>query len=133
MNNHSERSPGANTEGAPKGGEKVTALTDITFLAKPERAFGANDCVCIAVCGNRGQGFTHVEEYSRLHNVEVAVGGNVDENILNQRLLDMDRMALPNPFTFSNPSRLMEEKSLDAVTFHIAWVDGCNSILRQSK
>jgi predicted dehydrogenase len=77
---------------------------------------GANDRVRVAVCGIRGQGFQHVLEYSRMDNVEIAAVCDVDENILRQRLADMERLAIPKPKTYSDPRRLMEDKTIDAVS-----------------
>ena len=86
------------------------------FLARPERVFGANDRVRIAVCGIRGQGFEHVEQYSRLPNVEVAAVCDVDENIIRGRLEDMNNMDMPKPVVYTDPRRVMEDKSIDAVS-----------------
>jgi hypothetical protein len=77
---------------------------------------GANDRIRVGVCGIRGQGFQHVEEYSRLDNVEVAAVCDVDENIVSARLADMERLDMPKPKVYSDPRRLMEDKSIDAVS-----------------
>jgi predicted dehydrogenase len=77
---------------------------------------GANDRVRVGVCGIRGQGFQHVEEYSRLDNVEVAAVCDVDENIVRGRLADMERLGMPKPKVYNDPRRLMEDKSIDAVS-----------------
>jgi len=92
------------------------ALTGITFLTRPERVFGANDRVRVAIAGVRGQGFTHVEEYSQLPNVEVAALCDVDENVLGERLADMDKMGLPQPKTYIDARKLMEDSSIHAVS-----------------
>lgn len=77
---------------------------------------GANDRIRVAVCGIRGQGFTHVEEYSRFDNVEVAAVCDVDDNIVRKRLGDMERLGMPKPKVYTDPRRLMEDKSIDAVS-----------------
>jgi len=94
----------------------LATLGGISFLAQPRRVLGANDRVRVAVCGIRGQGFQHVEEYSRLPNVEVAAVCDVDENVVRWRLDHMDRMGLPKPAVFKDPRRLMEDKSIDAIS-----------------
>src|SRR5690348_4153263 len=66
----------------------------ITFIARPDRVFGANDRVRVGVCGIRGQGFEHIKEYSRLEHAEVAAVCDVDENIIAGRLSDMDKMEI---------------------------------------
>jgi len=94
----------------------AAALAGISFIAKPERVFGANDRVRIGICGVRGMGFSHVEEYSRLPNVEVAAVCDVDQNILAGRLADMDRMALPAPKTYGDIRKMLEDSSIDAIS-----------------
>ncbi len=97
-------------------GRNAALSAGITFLARPERVFGANDRVRVGVCGIRGQGFTHVEEYSRLPNVEIVAVCDVDENILAGRLADMDRMALPAPKTYAAVRKMLEDSSIDIIS-----------------
>jgi predicted dehydrogenase len=97
-------------------GSSPAALAGISFIAEPGRVFGPNDRVRIGICGIRGQGFTHVEEYSRLPNVEIAAVCDVDASILAGRLADMDRMALPAPKTYSDVRKMLEDSSLDAIS-----------------
>ena len=77
---------------------------------------GANDRVRVAVCGIRGQGFAHVEEYSHLDNVEVAAVCDVDENIVRKRLADMELLGMPKPKVYKDPRQVMDDKSIDAVS-----------------
>jgi hypothetical protein len=97
-------------------GATATALTGISFITEPQRVFGANDRVRVGVCGVRGQGFTHVENYARMPNVEVAALCDVDDNIMAGRLADMDHMALPPPKTYSDVRKILEDSSIDAVS-----------------
>ena len=77
---------------------------------------GANDRVRVAVCGIRGQGFEHIKEYSRMPNVEVAAVCDIDENVVRERLADMECLAIPKPVVYNDPRRVMEDKSIDAVS-----------------
>jgi predicted dehydrogenase len=94
----------------------VASLAGISFIAQPARVFGANDRVRVAIVGIRGQGFTHVEEYRQLPNVEVAAVCDVDQNIMAGRLRDMELMALPAPQTYTDVRKLLEDKSVDAIS-----------------
>src|SRR5947208_10134162 len=87
------------------------ALGGITFLGHPERVFGANDRVRVAVCGLHGRGKDHLSGFSRLANVEVAALCDVDENLLKGRL-----GAVPRPQTFIDVRKLLEDKSIDAIS-----------------
>jgi predicted dehydrogenase len=90
----------------------AVVLSGITFLAKPEQAFGANDRVRVAICGLHGRGNDHLKAYSRLAGVEVAALCDPDENVLRQRV----REAKGNPKTYVDVRKLLEDKSIDAVS-----------------
>ncbi|MGC9994741.1 MAG: Gfo/Idh/MocA family oxidoreductase [Terriglobia bacterium] len=97
-------------------GASAAALAGISFITEPQRVFGANDRVRMGVCGLRGMGFQHIEEYSRMANVETVAVCDVDENIMSGRLADMDRMSLPTPKTYTDVRKLLEDSSIDAVS-----------------
>jgi predicted dehydrogenase len=92
------------------------ALSSITFLTQPERVFGANDRVRIAVAGIRSQGFGHIEGWSGEPNVEVVAVCDVDENVIRQRLGDMEKKGLPKPKAYIDYRRMLEDESIDAVS-----------------
>ena len=90
----------------------LSALSGITFLAHPERVFGANDRVRVAVCGLHGRGKDHLSAYSHLSNVEVAALCDVDENVLRKRLGEVGG----NTQSYVDIRKLLEDKSIDAVS-----------------
>jgi predicted dehydrogenase len=94
----------------------LAALGGISFLPGPERVFGANDRVRIAVVGLRGQGWAHVRQYAQMPGVEIAAVCDVDENVMNGRLNDMDKMGIKKPATYVDLRKLLEDKSIDAVS-----------------
>jgi len=99
-----------------KGSAGLAALSGLTFLTRPERVWGANDRVRIAVIGIRGQGFVHVEGFSGERNAEIAAICDVDENVIAQRLVDMEKRNLPKPKVYTDYRKLLEDKSIDAVS-----------------
>ena len=99
-----------------RAGAGLAAAGGLSVITRPERIFGANDRVRVAVCGIRGRGFDHVEGYARLKNVEIAAFCDVDENVTAQRLGDVEKMGLTKPATFVDVRRLLEDKSIDAVS-----------------
>ena len=93
-----------------KGAETTASLAllrSITFLVRPERVFGANDRVRVAVCGLHGRGKDHLGGFSRLANVEIAALCDVDENLLRTR---------GGTQTFIDVRKLLENKSIDAIS-----------------
>jgi predicted dehydrogenase len=91
------------------------ALTTAGGVAS-QRILGANDRVRIAVCGINKRGWDHVRQFAKLPNVEVAAVCEVDENVIRRRLADMERLGLPKPATYIDVRKLVEDKSIDAVS-----------------
>jgi predicted dehydrogenase len=75
-----------------------------------------NDTVRVAVVGMRGRGWEHVKGYYNLPNVEVAALCDVDENLLSARFADIDKMGKKRPARFVDFRKLLEDKSIDAVS-----------------
>src|ERR1700688_3518312 len=84
----------------------------LTFLTRPERVFGANDRVRIAVCGLRNRGKDHLDGFSKVPNVEVAALCDVDETVLNKRRGEVRG----SPRTFVDVRRLLEDPAIDAIS-----------------
>jgi len=92
------------------------ALGGITFIAHPERVFGANDRVRVAVVGLHGQGGSHVQQYSKMSDVEIAAFCDVDENVLNKAVSGFEKTGGKKPATFIDLRKLLDDKSIDAVS-----------------
>ena len=99
-----------------KAGAGWAALSGISLITRPQRVLGANDRLRVAVVGVRGRGWDHVTEIATHKDVEIAAFCDVDENVLRQRLADTEKMGLPKPATFVDLRKLLEDKSIDAVT-----------------
>lgn len=94
----------------------LSALGGITFLAHPERVFGANDRVRVAICGLHGRGDDHLRSYARLKTAEIAALCDIDDSVLRRRLAEMERRNLPKPQTYVDVRKLLEDKSIDAIS-----------------
>jgi len=99
-----------------KAGAGLAALEGITFITRPERVFGANDRVRVAIFGVRGRGWDHVKEYHELPDVEVASLCDVDENVSAKRVADMEKLGWAKPSTCHDPRQVMDDKSIDAIS-----------------
>ena len=106
----------------------LAALGGISFITHPEKVFGANDRVRVAVIGIRGQGFSHIRRYAALANAEVAAICDVDENWIKRRLENMKERGIPEPKTFTDFRKVLEDKTIDAVSIAhsqpLAFADG---------
>jgi predicted dehydrogenase len=99
-----------------KAGAGLAAFEGITFITRPERVFGANDRVRVAIFGVRGRGWDHVEEYQKIPNVEVAGLCDVDENVSAKRVADCEKKGWAKPATCFDPRQVMDDKSIDAIS-----------------
>ena len=61
-------------------------------LALGGKVLGANDRVRVAICGTRGRGVDHIHGFDKVPNVEIVALCDVDENVLNQRLADVEKL-----------------------------------------
>jgi predicted dehydrogenase len=93
---------------------KTGAAAAAAFQAKS--VLGANDRVRIAIIGLRGRGFDHIRTYHGIPNVEIAAICDVDENVMAGRLTDIEKLGMPKPQTFGDYRKLLEDKSIDAVS-----------------
>src|ERR1700734_357208 len=98
------------------GAAGLTALGSAAYLARPGLVMGANDRVRLAIWGVRGRGGDHLHTFSQLSNVQIAALCDIDENVLRQRLAQMEKMGLPKPKTYVDVRKLLEDKSIDAVS-----------------
>jgi predicted dehydrogenase len=108
MGNESE----ANRRNFLKAGAGAAALG----LLRPEGVLGANDRVRIAICGLRGRGLDHIKRFSKVPGVEIAAVCDIDESVIATRLGDFEKMGLPKPKTYGDVRKLLEDKSIDAVS-----------------
>src|SRR5579883_2169567 len=101
---------------ARAGTASLAALSGVLLITQPERVFGANDRVRVAICGVRGRGFDHIREYARLPRAEIAALCDVDENVLDRRLGDVEKLGKPRPERYIDCRKVMDDKSIDAVS-----------------
>ena len=87
-------------------------------LALAGKVLGANDRVRVAVCGVRGRGHDHIRGFHNLagSNVEIAALCDVDENVLNQRLADVEALGAARPKGYWDVRKLLEDKDIDAIS-----------------
>jgi predicted dehydrogenase len=94
----------------------VSAISTVHFITNPQRVFGANDRVRVAVCGVHGRGMDHVEGFRHVPNVDLAAICDVDENVLDQRLNEIEKMGLPRPQRYVDVRKVLEDKNIDAIS-----------------
>ena len=94
----------------------LAALGGVGVLSRPQSVLGANDRVRVAICGLHGRGVSHYRNFAQLPNVQIAAVCDIDENVMRERLADMEKMGIPRPATFIDVRKLLEDKSIDAIS-----------------
>src|SRR5437588_9533370 len=92
------------------GSAAAAAALRSSALASP------NDTVRVACVGVRGQGRAHLRHYGKYPNVVIAAICDIDESILNARLDDVEKMDRKRPAPYTDLSKLLENKSIDAIS-----------------
>lgn len=94
-------------------------LAATPLAARASSANGANNRVRAAVIGVKGRGGEHIQGFSRLkdNNVELAALCDVDENVLNQRLDQVEKRTGKKPQAFTDMRKVFDDKSIDVVSF----------------
>lgn len=78
---------------------------------------GANDRVNVAVIGIRGMGQSHIQEYQKIENVEVAALCDIDNNLFSERVKKhFTDKNLKEPLLYQDMRKLFENKDIDAVS-----------------
>ncbi len=85
-------------------------------LLAGSNVLGANNRVRIAICGLHGRGGDHLKNFAKIPNVEIAAFCDVDDNVLRQRTAQMESMGLAKPVTYTDIRKLLEDKSIDAIS-----------------
>jgi predicted dehydrogenase len=79
------------------------------------RILGANDRVRVGIVGLRGRGENHIRGYGALPNVEIAALCDIDDNVMSQRVAQVQKMGF-QPKTYTDIRKLLDDKSIDAVS-----------------
>jgi predicted dehydrogenase len=84
-------------------------------LGAPRGEDGASDRVRMGIVGLRGRGQNHIQGYGSLPNVEIAALCDIDDNVMSQRLAEVQKMGF-KPETYTDVRKMLDNKSIDAVS-----------------
>ncbi len=88
----------------------AAAVSARPMLASP------NDTVRVACVGVRGQGRSHINNYLKMQNVEIAAICDIDESILNDRIGMVEKASGKKPAAYTDLRKLLEDKNIDAIS-----------------
>ncbi len=113
-----------------KNSAKIAAgigiLSSIPGSLSCSTGFGPNDKIVLGLIGCNGMGFSDLSAHLRIPNIECAALCDVDNNVLNRRATEvekimLDREAKGEKITYKKPKiyndyrKLLEDKEIDAV------------------
>jgi predicted dehydrogenase len=75
-----------------------------------------NDVFRIAVVGVKGRGLSHVGNWAKMKDVQVAAIVDIDENILDPALKIVERNGGKKPDVYKDFRKMLEDKTIDAVS-----------------
>jgi predicted dehydrogenase len=76
---------------------------------------GANEKLVCGLIGAKGMGFADLQAFLRQPNTECAAICDVDENVLNQRIADTEKIQGYKPKGFKDFRKLLEEPGIDVI------------------
>ncbi len=80
-----------------------------------ESCSGANEKLVCGVIGAKGQGFSDLQAFLKQKNTECAAICDVDENVLNKRIADVEKIQGTKPKGFKDFRKLLEEPGIDVI------------------
>ena len=80
---------------------------------------GANEKLVCGLIGAKGMGFDDLRAFLKQPNTECAAICDVDENVLNERLSDTEKIQGTKPKGFKDFRKLLEEPGIDVVIVHV--------------
>src|SRR5262247_754345 len=98
-----------------KSSAEAAAVGSLGFHIKT-RAGSPNDTIRVGVVGVKGQGDSHLGEYGKMENVEVAAICDVDESFLKQRCAEVEKRSNKRPTEYVDIRKLLEDKSIDVIS-----------------
>lgn len=85
-------------------------------LALSGKILGANDRVRLAICGVRGRGKDHIHGFAHVPDAQMVALCDIDENILAERVADVEKLGVAKPKTYVDIRKLLEDKDIDAIS-----------------
>jgi len=76
---------------------------------------GANDRVVVGLIGCNGQGFEDLKAFLKQPNVVCAAICDVDQNVLNKRAAEVEKLTGKRPSLYGDFRKLLEQKDIDSV------------------
>jgi predicted dehydrogenase len=78
-------------------------------------ARSANDKISVALIGCNGMGWYNLQDFLKIPGVECAALCDVDQNVINKRLPELEKLTGKKASVFKDYRRILDDKSINAV------------------
>lgn len=75
-----------------------------------------SDTIRVAIVGFNGQGGSHINQYAKMPNVEIAALCDVDDSVMAKGSATVEKLTGKKPTAYQDFRKLLEDKSIDAVS-----------------
>ncbi len=98
-----------------KAAATIAAVQPLRAFGAQANVLGANNRVRVAIVGLRGRGEEHIKSYGAMPNVEIAALCDVDDNVMRERLPEVQKLGA-HPKTYTDVRKVLDDKSIDAIS-----------------
>ena len=102
------------TTGVTIAGAGIAAAMPMEMLAALRKRVSPSDVIRVGVIGIRGQGWSNISSMLKLSEVQCAAICDVDQNVLNSRRNDLDKLGI-KPKEYSDYRKMLGDKDIDVV------------------
>jgi predicted dehydrogenase len=103
-------------KGAAAGAAGAMLPVHVFAQAAPAKRVGANDILRIAVCGVKGRGLSHVQEWTGMNDVQVAAVVDIDESVIHNAMDRVEKKTQKKPQYYQDWRKMLEDKTIDAMS-----------------
>jgi predicted dehydrogenase len=112
---HSRRNFLGKAAAVAAGTSLVTGLTTDVMAKPAARRVAANDKIRFGLIGAKGMGWSNLTSHFKLPEVECIAIADVDQQVLNQRASDVEKLKGKKPAIYSDYRKMLENKDIDVV------------------
>lgn len=96
-------------------GTGASFLFPMELLAAMRRNVSPNDQIGVGLIGCKGMGFSDLSSMLKMSEIEVVGLCDVDDNVLRERMADLQKAGVKKPKVYKDYRKLLENKDIDVV------------------
>jgi hypothetical protein len=96
-------------------GTTLLSALPLEIIYAKRRKVSANDKIQMALIGCNGMGWSDLTAHLKIPDVEFVALCDVDENVLNKRAAELEKITGKKPKLYKDFRKLLQDKDIDAV------------------